>query len=245
VSSIRPDTPTPRCAVYVRVSTKDQDLAGQESELRTYAAHRGWIIGELYSEKVSATGRAERKEFDRLVRDSTSANRRWADLVVWSLDRFSRDETFTRATQAILDLEKHGIRFHSLKEPTLDTPEDGKPNLGRDVLLALLPVISSFESKRRSERVALAMAELKSGRRTVKPGKRTWGRPRRVTPELASRLLSLRKAGLPWPTVAQRVGLPAGTCRRVGSQARRGLLTFKTPVVQKGAESEEPTLRSE
>lgn len=201
-------------ALYLRVSTEEQDLAGWERELRAYAASRNWSVVETYAEKASGTGRAVRPEYDRLLRDAKSAARPWRHLLVWALDRFSRAETFTKATQAILDLEAMGVRFHSFKEPTLDTPDDGRPNLGRDVLLALLPVIASFESKRRSERVRVAMKEIKEGRRRTRSG-RPPGRPRRVTPELAAKVLELRARGLPWNVVAQHAGLPAGTCRKI------------------------------
>lgn len=174
---------------------------------------RGWTLAGRYAEKVSGTGKVERREYDRLLSDSRKPDRPWTHVVVWSLDRFSREATFTRATQAVLDLEKLGVKFHSLKEPTLDTPEDGKPNLGRDVLLALLPVIASFESKRRSERVRVAMREIREGRRRTRSG-RPPGRPRRVTEELAAKAAALRAQGLSWALVAQRVGLPKETCRR-------------------------------
>jgi len=95
----------------------------------------------------------------------------------------------------------------------LDTPEDGKPNLGRDVLLVLLPVIASFESRRRSERVRVAMREIKEGRRRTRSG-RPPGRPRRVTEEHARRAEMFRDQHLTWAAVAQRVGLPKETCRR-------------------------------
>ena len=200
--------------LYLRVSTEDQDLAGQERDLRSEADRRGWTVVAVYAEKVSGTGKVERAQYDRLLKVAAAPGRQWLHLLVWALDRFSREATFTRATQAVLDLEKLGVSFHSLKEPTLDTPEDGEPNLGRDVLLALLPVIASFESKRRSERVRVAMREIKEGRRRTRSG-RPPGRPRRVTPEVAVMVRELRSRGLQWKVIAQYVGLPAGTCRKV------------------------------
>ena len=80
--------------------------------------------------------------------------------------------------------------------------------------LAPLPVIAAFESKRHSERVRVAMREIKEGRRRTRSGPPP-GRPRRVTPELATKVLELRARGLPWKLVAQHAGLPAGTCRKV------------------------------
>lgn len=213
----------PTIALHCRVSTADQDLAGQERELREEASRRGWQVCVVYVEKVSGTGKVEKAQYDRLLHEVSAPGRAWSHLLVWALDRFSREETFTRATQVILDVEKAGVRFHSLKEPMLDTPEDGKPNLGRDVLLALLPVIASFESKRRSERVRLAMKEIKEGRRRTRSG-RPPGRPRRVTEEHVAKAEMLRNQRLSWAAVAQRVGLPKETCRRAvwERKARRG-----------------------
>ncbi len=210
-------------ALYLRVSTADQDLAGQERDLTDEASRRGWTVVRIYAEKVSGTGKVERREYDRLLRDAHSPDRPFHHVLVWALDRFSREETFTKATQAILDLEKLGVKFHSLKEPMLDTPEDGKPNLGRDVLLALLPVIASFESKRRSDRVRVAMRDIKEGRRRTRSG-RSPGRPVRATPEKVSAIMKLKAEGCPYRVMAQRVGLPRGTCANVVSRVRRGLL---------------------
>lgn len=213
-------------ALYLRVSTEDQDLAGQERELRAECARRRWEVAAVYSEKVSGTGKVERAEYDRLLKAARAPDRPWTHLLVWSLDRFSREATFTRATQAVLDLEAVGVRFHSLKEGTLDTPDDGKPNLGRDVLLALLPVIAAFESKRRSERVRVAMREIKSGHRRTRSG-RPPGRPVRATPEKVAAILRWKAQGLTWRVIAQKVGLPRGTCANVASRARRG--GYSTP----------------
>ncbi|MGP8074942.1 MAG: recombinase family protein [Thermoplasmata archaeon] len=218
-------------ALYLRVSSEEQDLSGQERELRVEVSRRGWEVSSVYAEKVSGTGKVERREYDRLLEDANDPLRPWNHLWVWALDRFSREATFTRATQAVLDLEKLGIAFHSLKEPTLDTPEDGKPNLGRDVLLALLPVIAAFESKRRSERVRVAMREIKEGRRKTRSGKPP-GRPVRATKEKVESILRYKAQGLAYRVIAQRVGLPRGTCANVVSRSRRGLL--HNPAVTQG-----------
>ncbi|MCI4330881.1 MAG: recombinase family protein [Thermoplasmata archaeon] len=157
---------------------------------------RGWEIVKVYSERVSGTGKVERIVHDRPLKDARAPDRPSTHLLVWSLDRFSREATVTKATQSVLDFEAMGVRFHSLKEPTLDTPEVGKPNLGRDLLLALLPGIAAFESERRSERVRVAMAEIKSGHRRTRSG-RPPGRPVRATPESSPRASVGRPRGSP------------------------------------------------
>jgi DNA invertase Pin-like site-specific DNA recombinase len=222
-----------RATLYLRVSTEDQDLAGQERELRAECARRKWAVVAVYSEKVTGTGRVERKEHERLLADATQASRPWNHLLVWSLDRWSRDPSFVQAVGSIETLEAAGVRFHSLREPMLDSSEDGTPNMGRDLLRAILPVIASFESRRRSERVRVAMREIKAGRRVTRSGLAP-GRPVRVTPEKLAAILRWKAQGLSWRAVAQKVGLPRGTCANAASRVRRGAL--QNPGVPKGSD---------
>jgi len=209
-------------ALYLRVSTEDQDLAGQEREVKTYADGRGWTVAAIYREKVSGTGRVEREEYDRLLQDAVRADRGWNNLLVWSLDRFSREERFDRAVGSVLDMEKGGVRFTSLREPYLSTPDpqDATAGFARNLLLSVTASVAAFESRRKSERVRVAMREIKAGRRPTRSGKPP-GRPRRVTPEKEARIMELRGMKLKWREVAGRVGLPAGTCASVWSKARK------------------------
>lgn len=204
---------TGNCALYVRISTQDQDLEGQERELRNYAHACNWNVVGVYREKASATGRTARDEYDRLLQDSTRPDRQWRHLLVWSMDRFSREEQFTRAIENIWRLESKGIHFHSLKEPAIDTPEDNNEDLGRTILRAILPIIASFESRRRSERVRVAMNEIRQGRRQTRSG-RPPGRPLRATMDKVERAYILRQEGKSWGVVAKHVGLPVPTIRR-------------------------------
>ena len=217
--------------LYVRVSSEEQDLAGQERDLRTYAQSRGWEVVKVYQEKVSARGLVLRDQYEQVLKDARAPDRGWDRLLVWSLDRWSREKTFTRTIAIIEGMEAQGIRFHSFKEPTIDSGEDGTPNMARDLLRAILPVIAAFESDRKAERVRVAMREIKEGRRKTRSG-RPPGRPVRVTPEKAKAILAFRAKGLTWKAIAGRVGLPAGTCTFVGWKARQHALT--TPHVEKG-----------
>jgi DNA invertase Pin-like site-specific DNA recombinase len=213
--------PGNRAALYLRVSTEDQDLAGQERDLLAEAERRGWEVVVIYDEKVSGTGRVERTQYDQLLRDVARPDRGWTILLVWALDRWSREERFDRAVGAILDLEKAGLSFQSLKEPYLSTPpaDDANATFARNLLLGVTTSVAAFESRRKSERVRVAMREIREGRRPTRSG-RPPGRPRRVTPEKVGRIMELRRQGLKWREVAGRVGLPAGTCASVWSKAR-------------------------
>jgi DNA invertase Pin-like site-specific DNA recombinase len=182
-------------------------------------------VAAIYREKVTATGRVERTEYECLLEDSRLTERPFDRVLVWSLDRWSREPSFVRAVGSIEGLEELGVRFHSLREPTLDSSDDGSPSMARDLLRAVLPVVASFESRRKSERTRVAMREIREGRRPTRSD-RPVGRPRRVTPEIVAKVTELRATRLPWKEVARHVGLPAETCRRADwllKRSRRGV----------------------
>lgn len=203
----------PRVAFYLRVSTSDQNLDGQRRDLLAYASTKGWVVVAEYAEKVSARGLVLREAYTRLLTDARHPIRRFDRVLVWSLDRWSRDPSFVKAVGSIEELEAIGVKFHSLREPMLDSSEDRTPSMERQLLRAVTPVISAFESRRKSERVLVAMREIREGRRPTRSG-RPVGRPVRVTPEVEAEVRRLREMGLKWKDVARRAGLPAETCRK-------------------------------
>lgn len=100
--------------------------------------------------------------------------------------------------------------------------------MGRDLLRAILLMIAGFESRRRSERVRLAMTEIKEGRRRTLSGKPP-GRPRRVTSEKVEIGRRLRDEGLAWSAVAMRVGLPIETVRKAVQESLTPPVLDATP----------------
>ena len=217
-----------RAAIYARVSTEDQDLEGQIRDLRAHATALGLEVGPAYHEKVSATGKVERKEYDRLRADAKLPGRPWDHLIVWALDRWSRAEKLSEAFREWEELESSGIRLHSFREPYLDTPVDGKPTFERELMRAFAQLSAKWESKRRSERVRLAAREVKEGRR--KPRSK-WGNRWKVTQEAVDKATSLRNRGKTWAEVAQAVRLPKETVRASVWKAKRGLVTFPSASV--------------
>jgi DNA invertase Pin-like site-specific DNA recombinase len=207
-------------ALYVRVSTADQDLAGQRRDLERYAGSRGWEVAAVYAEKTSASGRVVRAAYDQLLADAADVHPRWRRVLVWAIDRWSRDPSFVKAIGSIEQLESLGVRFHSYREPALDTAEDGRPSLERDVLRAILPAVASFEARRRADRTLVAMREIKEGRRPTRSGKAP-GRPQVVTPGKVQAAARLRRQGKSWAEVAQHVGIKPGTIRVAVWQAKR------------------------
>ena len=78
---------TKRAAVYVRVSTAEQDTGLQETELREYVERRGWSY-VVYRDKAQSGAKNDRPALTAMLND---LRKRKADVVVvWALDRLAR-----------------------------------------------------------------------------------------------------------------------------------------------------------
>ena len=63
---------TKRAAIYLRVSTTDQNTSNQEHELRQLAERAGWEVVKVYKDQgiSGAKGRDQRPAFDELWKDA-------------------------------------------------------------------------------------------------------------------------------------------------------------------------------
>src|SRR5438552_18719090 len=100
----------PALRLYVRVSTNQQELDGQLRQLNE-AASRFNMPVVVYPEKVSGTGKVPRQQYDKLFRDVVPGD----TILVWSLDRFSRERRYTDAVHRIVTMEDKGVRVMSLQ----------------------------------------------------------------------------------------------------------------------------------
>lgn len=215
---------TPRAAIYARVSRASQDLDAQLAELTTWGG--GGPDAILYVEKVSGTGREPRAEYDRLLRDARRPDRPWDVLYVWSVDRLSREARYERTIDIIHDLEARGVRIRFLRNPAADTPAEGGMSIMREMSLCLYLLWAIHEADTIQARTQLRMDEIKRTGRT-RSGKPV-GRPLRLTQERIAEVARLRAQGLPYAAIAQRVGLPKGTCRKAAYLARSQSAAFQT-----------------
>jgi len=202
-----------RCAFFVRVSTEEQDVAQQLDELNEWARRRQYAVCQVYREPLGTTASkvgAPRPELERALRDVRQKPRPWDVLLAFKLDRVTRLGS-VEGHALLKTLYDAGARVETLHDSIpWDVP------IARDILLALTFAIAQQESATISARTTAARAAIRKGTRDGKLG----GRPRRLTPEKVSAIVALRKdkdqfgAPYSWAAIAQRVGLPAATCRR-------------------------------
>jgi len=193
-----------RCAIYVRVSTLDQQVDNQLIELRRYIAAREWTAVEYVDHGVSGA-KDRRPALDALLKDAR--RRRFDVLVCWRLDRLGRN--LKHLITMLDELQALGIAFVSLAEGIDATTPAGR------LQMHLLGAIAEFERARIAERVRAGLGRARA------QGKRL-GRPERHVDETV--LAPVR--GLPVREAAVRLGVSPATAHRWLSQKT----SPKTPV---------------
>lgn len=190
-------SPTRRtAAIYLRVSTEDQNLDNQRIQLEAMAVARGLEIVAVYEEKVSGT-KDVRPAYDKMMKDGHKA--KWSCLLVVALDRLGR--SMMRTISAVLALDKSGVEIISLREPWLDT---GSGPI-RELLLCIFSWVAAEERRVLISRTRAGLARCKS------KGMRL-GRP--VVRVDLPRALQLRDDGLSIREVAKALGLKPSTIHR-------------------------------
>ena len=149
-----------RVAIYTRVSTSEQSVDMQTSDLRHYCEQRGFEIYKEYSDQISGT-KDRRPGLDDLMADARK--RKFDVVLVWRFDRFARS---TKHLVTALEEFKHlGIDFISYQE-NIDTSSP----LGK----AIFTIISAISELERN----IIVERVKAGLRNAKAhGKRLGKRP--------------------------------------------------------------------
>ena len=174
-----------KVAIYVRVSTQDQSLDLQKSELARFAKARGWKVQHVYEDKATGTN-DNRPHLKELMRAAHA--REFDVLLIWKLDRLFR--SIKGLVTTVQDLQALGIAFVSLKDQIdLSTPS------GR-LMLHILGAFGEFEASLIRERVVAGLAEAK--RKGVQ-----LGRPRDID---AAKVQALHRKGQSMAAIAREVG---------------------------------------
>jgi putative DNA-invertase from lambdoid prophage Rac len=185
-----------KAAIYLRVSTEEQETANQGPDCERLCAARGWEPG-WFPETASgaSTDRPQWRAVLELARRGELAA-----VVFWSLDRIGRDRH-----QVVHDLEELArwrVAIVSHQESFLDLPADGPM---RETLIRWWAWIAQQERQRLIERTKAGLARARA------QGKQL-GRPRADQGKLraAARAVSNGQA---IATAARLHGVKRGTLR--------------------------------
>ena len=168
-----------RAAIWLRVSTSEQETDNQVPDVEQFAAHHGYELAMRYTVSDTAWkdgGGAEYRATLQRALDDAHAGK-FRVLIVWALDRIVR-EGAEEALRIFRQFRQRGVMVVSVKESWLN----GAPEV-QDILIAFAGWMAARESDRRSERVKAGLARRRDvdgkpigrqpGRKDLKPRRRS------------------------------------------------------------------------
>lgn len=137
--------------IYARYSSDNQTEQSIEGQLRVceqYAKNNDIVILKTYIDRAMTGTNDNRPDFQQMIKDS--ALKEWQNIIVYKLDRFSRNKYETAKYKKIL--KDNGVKLISAMENIPDTPEG-------IILESLLEGMAEYYSAELSQKVKRGMNE--------------------------------------------------------------------------------------
>jgi DNA invertase Pin-like site-specific DNA recombinase len=113
---VKEEVKTKRAALYVRVSSGEQNTGAQERALREYVQRRGWKLQQIYRDQSVSGASSNRPALNEML---NACRRGSVDvIVVWKFDRFAR--SLKQLMSGLETCRALGIDFVSVTE-SIDT----------------------------------------------------------------------------------------------------------------------------
>ena len=182
-----------RIAIYTRVSTHDQSVEMQISDLRHYCQQRGFNIYKEYSDEGISGTKDKRPGLDELMGDARK--RKFDAVVVWRFDRFARS---TKHLISALEEFRHlNVDFISYQE-NIDTSSP----LGK----AIFTIISAIGELERN----IIIERVRAGIRRAKEEGKMLGRPKTLNLDVTV-LKKMRRHGMSFRQIAREENVSVGS----------------------------------
>lgn len=175
-----------RVIIYARVSTKEQNVDMQLSDLKSYAELRKLRVVEVYIDYASGA-KSDRVNYQKLFND---VRKRKTDVVlVWKFDRFARSTK--ELINALEEFNSLGVDFISYKENVDTSTPAGK------ILFTMISAFAEFERSIIRERVIAGMEKAKARGARI-------GRPK-IPPFMKQKVIMLQEKGLTYKEIIKLV----------------------------------------
>jgi DNA invertase Pin-like site-specific DNA recombinase len=160
-----------RAALYVRVSTNEQDTEAQERALREYVQRRGWKLQKIYRDQGVSGASSNRPALNELLK---ACRRGSIDVVVvWKFDRFAR--SLKQLMSGLEMCRSLGIDFVSVTEAVDTSLPAG------ELVLQMIGAVAQFERSLIGERVKSGLANARAkGKILGRPALRKLTRAQRL-----------------------------------------------------------------
>ena len=140
-----------RGVIYARYSSdnqREESIEGQIRENTAYAEKNGITIVGHYIDRALSAKTDDRPEFQRMIKDS--AKKGFDVVIVWKLDRFSRNRYDSAKYKAAL--RKYGVKVVSATEAIADGPSG-------ILMESVLEGMAEYYSAELSEKITRGMTE--------------------------------------------------------------------------------------
>lgn len=175
-----------RVIIYARVSTKEQNVDMQLSDLKSYAELRKLRVVEVYIDYASGA-KSDRVNYQKLFND---VRKRKTDVVlVWKFDRFARSTK--ELINALEEFNSLGVDFISYKENVDTSTPAGK------ILFTMISAFAEFERSIIRERVIAGMEKAKARGARI-------GRPK-IPPFTKQKVIMLKERELTYKEIIKLV----------------------------------------
>ena len=192
---------TKRVALYVRVSSGEQNTGAQERALREYVQRRGWKVQQIYRDQGISGANSNRPALNELMK---ACRRGSVDvLVVWKFDRFAR--SLKQLMSGLETCRALGIDFVSVTE-SIDTSLPSG-----ELVFQMIGAVAQFERSLIGERVKSGLANARAkGKALGRPPLRNLSRAetRQLRRERAQR-------SVPFRVLANKFGVSIWTAHRL------------------------------
>jgi DNA invertase Pin-like site-specific DNA recombinase len=183
-----------KVAIYVRVSTKDQNVEMQLNDLMRYSRERGYEVFKVYQDNISGT-KDTRPGLIQLM--NYARKRRFDVVLVWRFDRFARSTK--HLVNALYEFRNLGIDFISYQE-NIDTSSP----LG-EAIFTIISAMATLERDIIAERV-------RGGLRKAKANGKRLGRPKNIVD--TEKVIEYRKQNKSIRQIANELNLSKGAVQR-------------------------------
>ncbi|MCP4254566.1 MAG: recombinase family protein [Candidatus Scalindua sp.] len=182
-------------AIYVRVSTKEQNVDMQLNDLERYVKERGLNVFKIYKDNGVSGTKETRPALNDLMNDARK--RKFDTVLVWRFDRFARSTK--HLVTALYDFRNLNIDFISYQE-NIDTSSP----LGEAIFI-IISAMSKLERDIIADRV-------QGGLRKARAKGKKLGRPNSDID--ISKVIKYKEQGKSIRVIAKELGLSRGKVER-------------------------------
>jgi DNA invertase Pin-like site-specific DNA recombinase len=214
-----PMATTKRAALYLRVSTGDQNTENQRRVLAEVAELRGWAIVATYADPgiSGAKGRDKRPQLDAMLKDAVRG--KFDVVMTWAIDRLGRSLIDLLATMQDLRGAEVDLFVHQQAVDTT-TPSG-------NLLFQVMGAFAEFERAIIQSRVQAGLDRAKAEQaagivRRDRDGKlkKPIGRPA-IDPKVEAAIRARLATGAGMLKVAAEFGVGSGTVQRIKREMSR------------------------